>query len=229
MSEKEYSTIGGNVQIDPKATINHPVHFSKSVEIHAFTNIGQFTYINQYTVIYGRVSIGKFSIIARNCEIGVANHPIDWLSSMGNFKPYFPKHPDIGQSEHYPTIAHHPTHIGNDVWIGCNVVMKSGVTVGDGAIIAAGAVVVGDVEPYAIYGGIPAKFIRHRFDQAIIASLLKLKWWDLDTSFIAKLPRNDIVASVAMIEEFMKKEVEKLPPGSASTMDTASTDSTVKA
>lgn len=206
MNQSDFSNIAGNVSIDPKAKLNHPVHFGKFVEIHAFTDIGAFTYINQYSVVYGRVKIGKFSIIARNCEIGVANHPIDWLSSMGNFKPYFPKHPDIGQSEHYPTIAHHPTHIGNDVWIGCNVVIKSGVTIGDGAVIAAGAVVSGDLEPYGVYGGVPAKLIKYRFDEHITKELLKLKWWDLDTSLIAKLPRNDIQASIQMMRQWAEDQ-----------------------
>jgi acetyltransferase-like isoleucine patch superfamily enzyme len=210
MKQSDFSNIAGNVSVDARAQLNHPVHFGKHVEIHAFTDIGAFTYINQYSVVYGRVKIGKFSIIARNCEIGVANHPIDWLSSMGNFKPYFPKHPDIGQSEHYPTIAHHPTHIGNDVWIGCNVVIKSGVTVGDGAVIAAGAVVARDIEPYAVYGGIPAKFIKYRFDHKTIAELLHLRWWDLDTKLIAQLPRNDVAASIEMIKGWLSKEGEPI-------------------
>ena len=37
------------------------------------------------------------------------------------------------------------------------------VNIGDGSIIAAGSVVTKDVEPYSIYGGIPAKKIRERF------------------------------------------------------------------
>ena len=39
----------------------------------------------------------------------------------------------------------------------------TGVTIGNGAIIAAGAVVTKDIEPYSIYGGVPAKKIGTRF------------------------------------------------------------------
>ena len=58
-----------------------------------------------------------------------------------------------------------PTVIGNDVWVGYGVIIMSGVKIGDGAIIAAGSVVVKDVEQYSIYGGVPAKKIKDRFEQ----------------------------------------------------------------
>lgn len=50
-----------------------------------------------------------------------------------------------------------PVRIENRVWISSNTVILPGVTIGEGAVIAAGAVVTKDVEPYAIYAGIPAK------------------------------------------------------------------------
>lgn len=68
--------------------------------------------------------------------------------------------------------------IGNDVWIGYEAVILSGVTIGDGAVIGTRAVVTKDIPPYTIVGGMPAKTIRKRFDDATIARLLELKWWD---------------------------------------------------
>ena len=56
--------------------------------------------------------------------------------------------------------------VKDDVWIGTNAIICSGVTIGQGAIVAAGAVVTKDVEPYAIVGGNPAKFIKWRFDES---------------------------------------------------------------
>jgi len=68
--------------------------------------------------------------------------------------------------------------IGNDVWIGYEAVILSGVHIGDGAIVATRAVVTKDVPPYTIVGGIPAKAIKKRFDDATIAKLLALQWWN---------------------------------------------------
>jgi len=59
---------------------------------------------------------------------------------------------------------HSLTTIGNDVWVGYGSTILSGVNIGDGSIIAAGSVVTKDVEPYSIYGGVPAKKIRNRFN-----------------------------------------------------------------
>ena len=79
--------------------------------------------------------------------------------------------------------------IGNDVWIGYEAVVMSGVKIGDGAIIGTRAVVTKDVAPYAIVGGVPARFIRKRFDEATIEKFLAIRWWDWEDEKIKeKLP-----------------------------------------
>lgn len=35
-----------------------------------------------------------------------------------------------------------------------------------------------DVEPYAIVGGNPARVIRKRFEEWLIALLMEMKWWN---------------------------------------------------
>ena len=74
--------------------------------------------------------------------------------------------------------------IGNDVWIGSHVLILDGVSVGDGAIIATGAVVTKDIEPYSIYGGVPARLIRYRFSQERINYLLNFSWWNKDEDWL---------------------------------------------
>ena len=76
--------------------------------------------------------------------------------------------------------------IGNDVWIGYEAVILSGVTIGDGAVIGARAVVTKDVPPYTIVGGVPAKPIRMRFPEEVVAALQKLQWWNWPRERIAK-------------------------------------------
>ncbi|WP_370336817.1 CatB-related O-acetyltransferase [Parvularcula marina] len=70
------------------------------------------------------------------------------------------------------------TEIGHDVWIGYGVTIMPGVKIGHGAIIASKSVVTGDIPPYAIAGGNPAKVIRSRFDEETVERLLALNWWD---------------------------------------------------
>jgi virginiamycin A acetyltransferase len=43
--------------------------------------------------------------------------------------------------------------------------------------VAARAVVSGEVPPYAIVGGNPARAIRTRFDEETVAALLDIAWW----------------------------------------------------
>jgi len=54
-----------------------------------------------------------------------------------------------------------PVEIREKVWIASKATILKGVTIGEGAIIAASAVVNRDVPPHELWGGIPAKFIKH--------------------------------------------------------------------
>ena len=76
--------------------------------------------------------------------------------------------------------------IGNDVWIGNHVRILEGVTIGDGAVIGTGAVVTKDVEPYAVYAGVPAVKLRDRFTQDKVEKLLDNPWWEKGEEWIEK-------------------------------------------
>ena len=91
--------------------------------------------------------------------------------------------PSHQQAEHTPPHLEQlpfkgDTVVGNDVWIGKNSTILPGVQIGDGAIIAAHSVVTKDVGPYQVVGGNPARFLKKRFDDALIALLLQVRWWD---------------------------------------------------
>lgn len=52
--------------------------------------------------------------------------------------------------------------IGSDVFIGARAIVLPGVTIREGAVVAAGAIVAKDVKPWAVVGGNPTRFIKHR-------------------------------------------------------------------
>lgn len=121
-------------------------------------------------------TIGAFCSLADNISIGLASHPVDWVSTS----PAFLERKDsIKQkyAKHQYDISV-PTVIGNDVWIGKGVYIKAGIKIGDGAVIGMGSVVTKDVPDYAIVAGIPAKIVRMRFDEQRVEKLKQLKWWD---------------------------------------------------
>ena len=76
--------------------------------------------------------------------------------------------------------------IGSNVVISTSVTILSGLKIGDGAVLGAGAVITKDVPPFSIVAGNPAKVIKYRFDKNIIDSLLDIRWWDFEYSFLMK-------------------------------------------
>jgi maltose O-acetyltransferase len=52
--------------------------------------------------------------------------------------------------------------IGNGVWIGANVFINPGITIGDNVVVGANSVITKDLEFNGVYGGVPAKLIRHK-------------------------------------------------------------------
>lgn len=95
--------------------------------------------------------------------------------------------------------------IGNDVWIGREAKILPGVKVGDGAIIGAYAVVAKDVPAYCVAVGNPARVVKKRFDDDIIALLEKVQWWNWPiediTEFLPVLTMSDINRAKVFLEE----------------------------
>lgn len=142
-----------------------------------------------------KLIIGKFCMIASDVKfiMNGANHLTDALSTYP-FAIFGNGWENAMEGKRYPQKG--DINIGNDVWIGYNATIMAGVTVGDGAIIAANSTVIKDVEPYTIVGGNPAKAIKKRFSDEIIAKLLALQWWNWDiekiTAHVQHLTGNEI-------------------------------------
>ena len=147
--------------------------------------LGDMTYVSSARLV--NVVTGKYCSIGRDVLIGgLGHHPTHWPSTHPVFYSnrkqsgvYFNQFIDFEELSE--------TRVGNDVWIGARAVILDGITIGDGAIIAAGAVVTKDVPSYAIYGGVPAKLIRYRFDSQVRKKLIEIRWWDNSIEDIKKM------------------------------------------
>ena len=132
----------------------------------------------QYPINGDKLIIGKFCAIACGAKFMFTsgNHSMKSLSNY-TFPIFFDEWDLDAKNIRDAWDNKGDIVIGNDVWIGYEAVILSGVKIGDGAVIGARAVVTKDVPPYTVVGGVPAKTIRKRFDDATVEKLLALRWW----------------------------------------------------
>lgn len=203
----------------PKATrdgepIVHPSAVLRNAKLGRFTEIkervafsdselGDYSYVErQAEVIYAR--IGKFCALAANTRINALEHPIERVSQHKityRANEYF-----LGaklDGEFRERRRGKLVEIGHDVWIGHGAIVKPGVRIGHGAVVAAGAIVTHDVPSYAIVTGIPAKFMRWRFEPKISERIISLAWWDWSHDKLAGIVEDmRLLGAEAFLEKY---------------------------
>jgi acetyltransferase-like isoleucine patch superfamily enzyme len=131
--------IGAGTLLEPDVWLTSPAPGRIAIGEGTFLNIGVMVAAVEL------VEIGSHCMLANGCMVTDANHrfddpdkPITWqgFSSKG------------------------PTRIKDNVWLGANVVVTSGVTIGERCVIGANSVVTGDIPPFSIAAGAPAKVLR---------------------------------------------------------------------
>jgi len=203
---------------DPNQLYPLPEHkrvmFIKNADLPDNIKIGDYTYYDDPSGIDGfkenilyhfdfsgdKLIVGKFCALATKTKfiMNGGNHRIDALSTYpfvifsGDWKGRCP------EEENFPIKG--DTIIGNDVWTGYNSTIMPGVNIGDGAVVAAEAVVSTNVPPYAIVAGNPARIVRMRFSEDVIAALLRIRWWNWD---IQKITRHLPEISGGNIHQFL--------------------------
>jgi acetyltransferase-like isoleucine patch superfamily enzyme len=178
--------------------------------------IGAFSYAVRGS--YFNVSIGRYTSIGEDVQVGRGDHPTSWVTTSpafytGNlfrvgtefvganlfhqFSPVLP----AGKSP--PDVK--LTNIGNDVYIGHGAFIRPGVSIGNGAIIAAEAVVVKDVPPYAVVAGNPAVIKKFRVPERLIDPMLALEWWRFAPWQLEGVDMTEVESALSLLERLCPK------------------------
>lgn len=177
------------------------VNFS-NCEFEGYNKVEKFAILNHVILGFGtyvsECSMLVDTLIGKYCAIGPNVHTISGRHPSRGFVSIHPSFYSTAKQAGFTYIQENRfaeslyvdleqglrVCIGNDVWIGDGASIMEGVRIADGTIIGAGALVVKDTKPYAVYGGVPARLIRYRFNEEEIEFLLKLKWWSKDVEWI---------------------------------------------
>lgn len=144
-------------QIHPTATIYHGFQ----VRAAQLLRIGARTIIGDGAILDARagLSIGSDVNFSTGVQVWTAQHA--WDSDDFAYQKA-------------------PVSIGDRAWLGPGVVVLPGTTIGEGVVLAAGAVAKGDLAPYGLYAGVPAKRLRNRprtLSYHLPGPEAKVWWW----------------------------------------------------
>ena len=105
--------------------------------------VGNYTHINRGCFIDGRggIKIGNNVSLSHKVSLVTGSHDINSIDNKYVKKEIL---------------------IDDYVFVGINATILQGVHIGKGAVVCAGACVTKNLEPYGIYGGVPAKKIGER-------------------------------------------------------------------
>lgn len=195
-------------RLAPGARIEAPTSILATVAADSFIDIGAFCNLSGGAINNAR--IGRYCSIASGVVLGPHEHPTDWLTTSRT--GHYPQvngwdrliaGPDAARVRALtrPFLGSCPvTTLGPDVWIGQGAFVRAGVTIGAGAIIGARATVLRDVPPYAVAVGAPARVVRLRFSEAIVARLLALEWWRFSIYDLFDAPFDRVEDALEVIE-----------------------------
>ena len=109
--------------------------------------IGAGTFLNLGVMVAAErlVEIGDDCMLANGCFVSDSSHRYDDLELPITWQGFDSKG---------------PTRIGDNCWLGAHAVVTSGVTIGERCVVGANSVVTGDIEPFSVATGAPARVIR---------------------------------------------------------------------
>jgi virginiamycin A acetyltransferase len=184
------------------ATLGQGVYIAPGSRFSAPVTIGDHSRFNGPVRMTGRAPIRVGRYVAAGSEVLMVSSNHDTRNANMQLALHVALDPGgtLKRSE--------PISVLDGVWIGHRAILLSGVTVGHGAVIGAGSVVARDIPAFAIVAGSPARMIRMRFSDEMVAFLLDLAWWDWDRQRVernAELLTADLTAlSLESVERLVR-------------------------
>lgn len=187
-----FARVGADVAVWEKARIVSPerVTVGDSVIIDDFvlimggeeTAIGSFVHIAAFSSLVGggRLVMEDFSGLSGGVRIYTGNE--DYLGGCLT-------NPAVPAPYRRPTRG--TVRIGRHAIIGANAVVLPDVCIGEGAVVGACSLVTRDCEPWTIYAGSPAKPLRERPRDTILALERELRsaLYDASGAYIPRAVR----------------------------------------
>jgi acetyltransferase-like isoleucine patch superfamily enzyme len=136
--------LGDDVIVDGKCCF----HFASRVSVRPTLSIGDHSGVGHNC----HFSVAKRIDIGRHCRIA---SDVWMFDSPGH--PSDPEPRRLGRPPGDGDVR--PIVVGDNVWIGGRSIIFPGVTIGEGSIVSAGSVVLGDIPPFTVVAGNPARRI----------------------------------------------------------------------
>jgi len=157
-----FKAVGENVKVSDKASIYNPDQIE----------LGDFSRIDDFCVISGRVAIGKYVHIAPFCLVAGGEKGIfmDDFSGLAYGVQVFSQSDDYsGRTLTNPTVSDKfkserkaAIRIGRHVIIGASSMVFPGVDLAEGCSVGAMTLVNKSTQPWGIYVGNPARRVKDR-------------------------------------------------------------------
>ncbi|MWV29457.1 acyltransferase [Aurantiacibacter rhizosphaerae] len=157
-----FAALGANVKVSDKASIYEPEKIT----------IGDFSRIDDFCVISGRVTLGRNVHIAPFCLVagGEPGVVMEDFAGLAYGVQVFSQSDDYsGRSLTNPTVPAAYKHetkravrIGRHTIIGARAIVMPGVSMAEGTAVGAGALVSKSTQEWSIYAGSPARRVKKR-------------------------------------------------------------------
>ena len=157
-----FKALGKNVKISDKAAIYNPEQIA----------IGDNSRIDDFCIVSGKVSIGRFCHITPMCLVagGTPGIALDDFSTLAYGVKIFSQSDDYsGETmvnslipKKFKKELFAPVSLGRQTVVGAGAIIMPGVILAEGCSVGTMALLTKSTQPWGIYAGIPAKRLKER-------------------------------------------------------------------